>query len=224
MGRDIVIQTGSGPVDAWRSDPPDHAAALGGIVVLQEIFGVNEHIRSVVEGYAASGYVALAPALFDPVARNVELGYDEAGFARGRELVAELGMDRAVETTRAAAEALRREGLKVAAVGFCWGGSLALLANTRLGLPAVAYYGARSRPYLGEALRAPMLFHFGADDQSTPPEDVQAHRDAWPDAEVHVYPGAGHAFNRDVDPRHFHPESAALARKRTMAFLEAALR
>lgn len=223
MGRDIVIQTANGAVDAWRADPPDQAAALGAIVVLQEIFGVNEHVRSVVEGYAAAGYVAVAPALFDPVARNVELGYDEAGFARGRELVSELGMDRALDTVRAAAETLHGEGLKVAAIGFCWGGSVALLANTRLGLPAVAYYGARSQPYLGEALRAPMLFHFGADDESTPPEYIQAHRDAWAGAAIHVYPGAGHAFNRDVDPRHFHPESAALARRRTLGFLQTAL-
>ncbi|HRN62937.1 MAG TPA: dienelactone hydrolase family protein [Luteimonas sp.] len=224
MGRDIVIQDPRGPVDAWRADPPERAAALGGIVVLQEIFGVNEHIRSVAEGYAAAGYVALAPALFDPVARNVELGYDEAGFARGRELVGELGMDRAVAIVRAAARALQDEGLKVAVVGFCWGGSVALLANTRLGLPAVAYYGARSQPWLSEPLRAPMLFHFGEDDASTPPDYVQAHRDAHPDAELHAYPGAGHAFNRDVDPRHFHAESATLARRRTLAFLESALR
>lgn len=224
MGRDIAIQTGAGPVDAWRADPPDHAPALGGLVVVQEIFGVNEHIRSVVEGYAAAGYTALAPALFDPVARHVELGYDEAGFARGRKLVGELGTDRAVDIVRQAAELLRREGLKVGVVGFCWGGSVALLANTRLGLPGVAYYGARSRPHLGEALRAPMLFHFGQDDESTPPDYIQAHRDAWPAAEVHVYPGAGHAFNRDVDPRHFHAASAALARRRTLAFFESALR
>ena len=224
MGRDIAIQTGAGPVDAWRADPPDHAPALGGLVVVQEIFGVNEHIRSVVEGYAAAGYTALAPALFDPVARHVELGYDEAGFARGRKLVGELGTDRAVDIVRQAAELLRREGLKVGVVGFCWGGSVALLANTRLGLPGVAYYGARSRPHLGEALRAPMLFHFGQDDESTPPDYIQAHRDAWPAAEVHIYPGAGHAFNRDVDPRHFHAASAALARRRTLAFFESALR
>ncbi|MGJ4804273.1 dienelactone hydrolase family protein [Luteimonas sp. SDU82] len=223
MGRDIAIQTVNGSVCAWRADPPDRAAARGAIVVLQEIFGVNEHIRSVVESYAASGYVALAPALFDPVAREVELGYDESGFARGRELVAELGIDRALDAVRAAGEVLRGEGLKVGAVGYCWGGSVALLANTRLGLPAVSYYGARSRPFLGEALRAPMLFHFGAEDDSTPPDYVQAHRDAWAEAEVHVYPGAGHAFNRDIDPRHFHPESAVLARRRTLAFLEKAL-
>src|SRR5690606_3529110 len=96
MGRDIVIHGPHGPVDAGRGGPPHQAAALGAIVVVQEIFGVNEHIRSVAEGYAAAGYVAIAPALFDPVARNVELGYDEAGFARGRELVAGLGTERAV--------------------------------------------------------------------------------------------------------------------------------
>lgn len=224
MGQDIVIQAPQGPIDAWRSAPPDRAAALGGVVVLQEIFGVNEHIRSVAESYAAAGYVALAPALFDPVSRNVELGYDEAGFARGRALVSELGTDRAVAIVRAAAAHLQAEGLKVAVVGFCWGGSMAFLANTRLGLPAVSYYGARTRPFLGEPLRAPMLFHFGEDDASTPPEDIQAHRDAHPGAELHVYPGAGHAFNRDVDPRHFHAASAALARRRTLAFLETALR
>jgi len=224
MGRDIVIHGPDGAVTAWRADPPDQAAALGAVVVVQEIFGVNEHIRSVAEGFAAAGYVALAPALFDPVARHVELGYDETGFARGRELVAELGTERAVAVLRAAARLLQDEGLRVAVVGFCWGGSMALLANTRLGLPAVSYYGARSMPFLGEPLRAPMLLHFGGLDETTPPRDIQAQREAWPQAQVHVYPEAGHAFNREVDPRHFHPPSAALARKRTLDFLAAALR
>ena len=223
MGRDIVIQGPQGPIDAWRADPPDQAAPRGGIVVLQEIFGVNEHIRSVADGYAAAGYVALAPALFDPVARHVELDYDEAGFARGRELVGELGIGRAVDIIRAAAGALQDEGLKVAVVGFCWGGSLAFLANARLGLPAVSYYGARTAPFLTEPLRAPMLFHFGEDDASTPPEYVQAHRDAHPQAGLHVYPGAGHAFNRDIDSTHYHADSAALALRRTLDFFAAAL-
>ena len=224
MGRDIVIQTTQGPVDAWRVDPPDHAAALGAVLVLQEIFGVNAHIRSVAESYAAAGYVALAPALFDPLARSVELGYDEAGFARGRQLAGELGMDRAIAVVGAAARSLQDEGLRVAAVGFCWGGSVAFLANTRLGLPAISYYGARTVPFLGETLRAPMLFHFGSEDASTPPQDIQAHRDAQPDADLHVYEGAGHAFNRDIDPGHFHAASAALARKRSLAFLDRTLR
>ena len=114
MGRDTVIHGPEGAITAWRADPPDRAAALGAVLVVQEIFGVNEHIRSVAEGYAAAGYVALAPALFDPVARNVELGYDEAGFARGRELVGRLGTERAVAVLRAAATQLQGEGLKAA--------------------------------------------------------------------------------------------------------------
>ncbi|ASR44084.1 hypothetical protein BEN78_12600 [Xanthomonas citri pv. mangiferaeindicae] len=224
MGRDIVVATASGPVNAWRADPPHGAAAKGAIVVLQEIFGVNAHIRSVADGYAAAGYVAIAPALFDPVARNVELTYEAADFERGRALATELGFDRAVSIVRATRDLLRGEGHRqIGVVGFCWGGSLAFLANTRLGLPAVSYYGARTVPFLDEPLQAPMLFHFGADDASIPEADIAAHRARQPDAEIHVHPG-GHAFNRDVDPAHYHPDSAAEARRQTMKFLAAALR
>jgi carboxymethylenebutenolidase len=221
MGRDIAIETAHGLVDGWLAEP--EGAPHGALVVVQEIFGVNEHMRSVTERFAAIGYRALAPSLFDPVQRDVELGYQEDGFARGRALAAELGFDRALAVVAAAAERLRGDGLKVGVVGYCWGGSVAYLANTRLGLPAVSYYGARTVPFLQEPLRAPMLFHFGADDASTPSADVEAHRSAHPDAELYVYPGAGHAFNRDVDPAHFHAESADLALKRTLAFFETQL-
>lgn len=224
MGREIAIETAHGRIGAWRADPPHGAAPLGAVVVLQEVFGVNEHIRSVAERYAAKGYVAAAPALFDPVAPNTELGYDEAGLAKGRTLAAELGFDRALSQVAATAQSLQQAGHRVAVVGFCWGGSLAFLANTRLGLPAVSYYGARSMPFVDEPLRAPMVFHFGGDDPTTPPADIAAHRARHPDAALHVYPGAGHAFNRDVDPAHFHRESATLAQKRTFAFLDRALR
>jgi carboxymethylenebutenolidase len=149
---------------------------------------------------------------------DVELGYDEEGLAHGRRLAGELGMERAVSIVDAAARRLRHDGLEVGVVGYCWGGSVAFLANTRLGLPAVSYYGARSMPFIDEPLRAPMLFHFGAEDASTPEADVRAHREKHPDAEVHVYAGAGHAFNREVDPSHYHPESAALALRRTLDF------
>lgn len=223
MGRDIAIATTHGTIDGWRADPP-HGAPRGAIVVIQEIFGVNAHMRSVVERYAAEGYVALAPSLYDPVERNVELDYGEAGFARGRELASALGFDRAVQLVAAAALPLQAEGHKAAAIGFCWGGSVAFLANTRLGLPAVSYYGARTVPFLEEEQPlAPLLLHFGADDGSIPAADIDAHRKRLPDAEIHVYEGAGHGFNRDVDARHYHPPSAALAHRRTLAFLEKAL-
>ena len=221
MGRDLAFDTPAGSIGGWHADP--EGAPRGGLVVVQEIFGLNAHVRSVADGYAAEGYVALAPAFFDPVERGVELEYDHEGFARGRELVAALGFERAVAIVEAAAALLRAEGLEVAVVGFCWGGTVALLANTRLGLPAISYYGARNVQFLDEALRAPMQFHFGGRDASIPPEDVERHREAWPQAELHVYPAAGHAFNRDVDIHAHEPESARLAHARMRAFLDAAL-
>ena len=216
MGRDIAIETPAGLVAAWRADP--EAAPLGALVVLQEIFGVNAHVRSVVDRFAAKGYIAVAPALFDPAERNVELGYDEAGMQRGIALRAQVGNERAVAIVGAVAKLLQGEGHKVGAVGYCWGGTLAFLANTRFGLQAVAYYGARVVDFLDEPLRAPMLFHFGADDASIPPEAVGRIRDAFPQAPVHVYAGAGHAFNRDIDPAHYHAESAKAALRRTLDF------
>jgi carboxymethylenebutenolidase len=220
MGRDIAIDTPVGSIGAWRADP--EGAPLGALVVVQEIFGVNAHMRSVADGYAAAGYVAVAPAFFDPVERGVELGYDADGVARGRELVNALGLDAAVGIVDATARLLRGEGHKVGVVGFCWGGTVAFLSATRLGLPAVAYYGARDVPFLDEPLRAPAMFHFGERDTSIPPADVELHREKLPRAEVFTY-AAGHGFNRDVDPHVYDADSARLARKRTLDFFAAAL-
>ena len=220
MGHWIDLDTGHGPIRAWREDPA--GAPKGGIVVLQEIFGVNGHIREVTRRFADAGYSAIAPALFDPVEHGVELDYDDAGVARGREHVAALGTERAVEGARAAAAQLQAEGLRTGAVGFCWGGSIAYLANTRLGLPAVSYYGTRTLAFLDEHLRSPMMFHFGEHDASLPPEAVQRHRQAHPHAPVHVY-DAGHGFNCDRRADHA-PEAAALAWTRTLDFFEDNLR
>jgi len=221
MAHWIDIETPHGPVHGWRADPTAPAGAA--VLVLQEIFGVNAHIRSVAERFAAAGYVALAPALFDPVEHGVELDYDAAGIQRGRSLAAALGFDRAIAVLDASAEKLQMEGLRVGAVGFCWGGSVAFLCATRLGLPAVSYYGARSVPFLDEQARAPVMFHFGARDTSIPPADVALHREKQPQAQVFEYPEAGHAFNRDVDPQAYHPASAERAWRRTLDFLAGAL-
>lgn len=220
MGRDIAFESPLGSISGWRSDPV--GAPHGGLVVVQEIFGVNAHMRGVCDRYAAAGFVALAPAYFDPVERGVELGYDPDGFARGRDLVGKLGLDRATEITRAAADVLAKDGLRVGVVGFCWGGTVALLGNLRLGLPAVSYYGARNVSFLDEPLLAPMQFHFGAEDSSISADDVALHRTKMPSADIHVYP-AGHAFDREVDPKAFDAASARLARTRTLAFFEDAL-
>ena len=228
MGTRVQLDVpGIGQVGGWLSRP--EGPPRGALVVVQEIFGVNAHMRAVTDRYAREGLLALAPALFDPVERDAELAYDEAGFEGGRALAAALGFDRAVAIVDAAAARLRTllaeapagTGAGIAVVGFCWGGSVAYLANTRLGLPAVSYYGARTVPFLGEPLRAPMLFHFGARDHSIPPSDVEAHRRAHPGAGLHVY-DAGHGFNRDVDPRHHDAAAARLAHARTLDFLQRA--
>lgn len=217
MGESLELQTPHGCIGAWRAMPAQ--PRRGGIVVIQEIFGVNAHIRSVVDRFAMLGFAALAPALFDPVERHVELDYDAAGIAKGRELVARLGFDAALTLVQAAADELRRHDpdLPVAVIGYCWGGSIAFLANTRLGLPAVSYYGARTMPFVAEPLKAPMLFHFGAHDASISAADIDATRAAQPTARVCVWP-AGHGFNCDLRAD-FDADSAAKALAVTLDFL-----
>jgi carboxymethylenebutenolidase len=222
MSHWIDLETPHGHVRAWRADPT--GPSRGAVVVLQEIFGVNPHIRSVADRFAAAGFVALAPSLFDPVEHGVEMGYGEAEAQRGVDLRNRVGFDRAVDVVAAAAALLQEEGLRTGVVGFCWGGSVTFLANTRLGLPAVSYYGARSVPFLDEPARAPLMFHFGARDKSIPPADIELHRAKQPSAKIFVYDDADHAFNRDVDNTHYHATSAALAWQRTVDFLAENLR
>jgi carboxymethylenebutenolidase len=215
MGRRIELETPHGTIGGWRADPD--GKPRGGIVVIQEIFGVNAHIRSVVERFASFGYATVAPALFDLAERDVELGYDAEGIARGRDLVGKVGFEKALECVHAAAKSLA-DVESVGVVGYCWGGSVAFLANTRLSLPAVSYYGARTVPFLGEQSEAPMLFHFGAKDGSISPEDIQKHRAAQPQAEFHVWP-AGHGFNCD-QRKDYDADSAANALAVTLGFFE----
>lgn len=213
MGQWIDLHTAHGDIAAWRAEPAGEPR--GAIVVIQEIFGVNPHIRSVAEDFASEGYVALAPAFFDVLERGVELGYDNAGIARGRDLITRLGLDKAVDIVDAAAGSLSGIG-RIGTVGYCWGGTVALLAALRLGLPSASYYGSRDVPFLGETPKAPLIFHFGERDKSIPPAMVQQHRDALPRMPVHTYP-ADHGFNCDARASH-DPASAKLARERTLAF------
>lgn len=216
MGQTINLNTTRMQcISAYLAQPK--GTPKGGIVVIQEIFGVNEHIRHVVDGFAEAGYTAIAPSFFDHLETGVELGYNEEGYQRGRELVTELGLDRAVEDVASAAESISSAG-RIGTVGYCWGGTVALLAALRLGLPSVSYYGARNVPFLGEKPRAPVMFHFGEKDKSIPPEMVQRHRELLPQMEVFTYP-ADHAFNRDVGPQ-YDEASAKLAYQRTLAFFD----
>ncbi len=215
MGQTITLTAADGhELEAWRADPED--APRGGIVVIQEIFGVNGHIRDVCDGFAAEGYAAIAPALFDRVERDVRLEYDDAGIARGREVRAELGWEGPMADV-AAAGALEPSG-KVGVVGYCWGGSLAWLAACRLDVTcAVGYYGGQIIGFNDENPRCPVILHFGDTDASIPMDDVDAIRAAHADVPVHVYGDAGHGFNCDRRAS-YHAESAKTARQRTLAF------
>ena len=214
MGHWTKLDTAHGQVSAWRAEPS--GTPLGSIVVIQEIFGVNAHIRSTAEDFATQGYVALAPAYFDVIETGVELDYDTDGIAKGRELITQLGLEAAVDITAAAVRELAKIGGKVGTVGYCWGGTVALLAALRLGLPSASYYGARNVPFLQETPRAPVIFHFGERDASIPPEMVALHREHLPQMPLHTYP-AGHGFNCNVRAD-YDASSAALARQRTLAF------
>jgi carboxymethylenebutenolidase len=212
----ITLMAGDGhSFAAYRADPP--ASPRGSLVVLQEIFGVNAHIRRVCDGFAAEGYVAVAPALFDRAERGVELGYDEAGFAKGRELVGAVGMDGPAHDIAATVASLSG---KIGVVGYCWGGGLAWLAAARVpGVAAsVGYYGRLiATSLLDEIPRVPMFLHYGEHDPNIPMSDVEKVRAAHPEMAIFTY-DAGHGFNCE-DRADFNPDAATLARARTLAFL-----
>lgn len=203
--------------EAYRAAPA--GAPRGGLVVVQEIFGVNSHIRQVTDGFAADGYAALAPALFDRVERGFAIGYAQGDIERGRAVRGKVAVDDMVRDVRAAVKALAAEGLKVGVVGYCMGGTVAWLAATRIEgvVAAVGYYGGGIADAAHEKPRCPVLLHFGETDASIPREHYEKVMAAHPSIPVHVYPGAGHGFNCDQRAS-YHEASARLARERTLAF------
>ena len=216
MGKQINLPTdGTQCIGAYLAEA--QGKPKGGIVVIQEIFGVNAHMRRVTDRFAELGYTAIAPAFFDHLETGVELDYDDAGMARGKQLVSELGLERALKDVASAAEAISSTG-KIGSVGYCWGGTVALLAALRLGLPSVSYYGARNVPFLHEKPGAPVMFHFGEKDKHITADTVAKHRELLPQMETFTYP-ADHGFNRDVGVQ-YDAASAKLAMQRTMAFFE----
>jgi carboxymethylenebutenolidase len=220
MGERLTLTAEDGHrFGAYRADPA--GPPRGALVVIQEIFGVNHHIRSVADGFAADGYVALAPALFDRVEPGYETGYTQADVERGRAVRQKIGFDVMVTDVRAASAELRKTGLRVGVVGYCMGGTMAWLAATRIdGLAgAVGYYGGGIADAAREQPRCPVLLHFGETDASIPPEHWERIRAAHPTLPLHVYP-AGHGFSCD-ERASFHEPSHRLARERTLAFLRA---
>ncbi len=217
MGTIIELTASDGHrLAAYRAAPA--GKPRGGLVVIQEIFGVNSHIRAVADGYAADGYLAIAPALFDRAERGFEVGYSQPEIERGRAVRAKVSLDDALKDVAAAIKAAAPAG-KVGIVGYCWGGTVAWAAATRLdGLAASSpHYGGGIAEIAAEKPRVPVMFHFGETDQSIPMTDVEKVRKAQPGQTLHVYP-AGHGFSCDQRGS-YHAESAKLARERTLAFL-----
>ena len=190
----------------------------GGIVVIQEIFGVNSHIRNVCDGYAAAGYAAIAPQIFDRVQRNVELGYEAQDMTRGVEIArGKLKMEQTLQDLQAAVEDAHRFG-KVGVVGYCFGGMLAWLSASDLtGVDAaVSYYGGGVAGQVDKQPRCPVLMHFGAKDAHIPLTDVDKVRKAHPEVTIHVY-DADHGFNCDHRAS-YDAAAAKLALSRSLEF------
>ncbi len=222
MGKDLRLTAEDGhELGAYRADPVSEAR--GGIVVLQEIFGVNNHIRAVCDRFANDGYAAIAPALYDRSSvRDCQLGYEPEDIEAGRKLREEFSWDDTVKDVKVAVDLLKQAGLKVGTVGYCWGGTISYLAATRLPVnAAVVYYGGQIIPYIDEKENCPLLMHFGKQDAGIPLSDVEKIRGAHPDATVYLY-DAGHGFSCDHRGS-FDAPSAESARDRTMAHFAANL-
>jgi len=215
MGQFTTIMARDGhEFQAWLAAPPGRPR--GALLVIQEIFGVNGHIRAVTDQFAAEGYTAIAPSLFDRVRRGIELGYTAADMQEGSGYVKQLDPE-ATRRDLAAALAVVKHSGRAGAVGYCWGGSLAYLAAGQLPLAcAVVYYG-RVVSYLDQKPRCPVMYHYGTEDKSIPPADVERIRTAYPEAPIYSYAGAGHGFNCDQRTS-YDPQAAALARTRTLEF------
>lgn len=193
---------------------------IGGLVVVQEIFGVNAHIRSVADGYARDGFVAVAPALFDRIERGVELAYEGADLQRAMTFIPKLIPEAALADVGAAIDfANASTGKKAGVIGYCFGGTIAWLAAARHHpAAAVGYYGGRISNYASEPLFAPVMLHFGQLDTHIPQEEVEKIQTAHPEVLVFSY-DAGHGFNCDARSS-YNPAAAAQARERSLAFLK----
>jgi len=216
MGEFTTIMARDGhEFQAWLAAAPGRPR--GAVVVLQEIFGINSHIRKVTDGFAAQGYTAIAPSLFDRVRRGIELGYTPADLQEGMGYRKQLDPEATGRDIAAAVAVVKHSG-RTGAVGYCWGGALAYLAAGELPLAcAVVYYG-RVTSDLERKPRCPVMYHYGTEDKSIPLADVERIRAAYPEAPVYTYDGAGHGFNNE-DRESYRPQAAALARTRTLEFL-----
>ncbi len=197
MGTHITLTASDGfKLGGYRAEP--QGKAKGGIVVIQEIFGVNHHIRAMCDRFAALGYVAVAPAVFDRIQPNFECGYSPEEIAHARTLIPKIDWAAMLRDV-AAAIGSAKSGGKVGIVGYCMGGTVAFLSAAKLdGLSAaVGYYGGQIAKNVDVKPKVPTMLHFGDQDQSIPMSDVDLIKQKRSDCEIYVYQGAGHGFSCD---------------------------
>jgi carboxymethylenebutenolidase len=217
MGKTIQLTASDGhKLSAYRAEPPGNPK--GGLVVAMEIFGVNSHIRGVADGYAADGYLVIAPALFDRVQPNYDAGYSQEEIQKGIGFIQKINLDDTMKDVAAAVESIASAG-KTGIVGYCWGGTVAWKAASSVpGLAcAIPYYGGGVPGLIGLKPKCPVMFHWGETDQSIPLDKARefaaGHKD-----QTHYFYAAGHGFNCDQRGS-YNAESAKLARGRTLEFL-----
>jgi carboxymethylenebutenolidase len=216
MGQMIELKASDGfTLSAYVAEPS--GKPRGALVVVQEIFGVNNHIKRVADGYAADGYLAIAPALFDRLQRGVELGYTPPEIEKGRAFIPQANLDNAMLDVAAAIARVQSAG-KVGIVGYCWGGTVSFVAAAKAPVAcAIAYYGGGVGANVALQPKVPVMFHWGEQDAAIPMETVRKVEAAHPSEVSYVY-NAGHGFNCDERGSH-EAASAKLARERSLSFL-----
>lgn len=218
MGQHIKLTASDGfQLGFYRADPAGTPKAA--VVVIQEIFGVNHHIRAICDRLAGAGYVAIAPSIFDRIEPNFQCGYSPDEVAVARKFVANPDWAAMLRDTQAAIDTARNVG-PVGIVGFCLGGSVAYAAATKLtGLSAaIGYYGGAIVRFAGDKPKVPTQLHFGEKDAGIPRADIETIRNKRPDVEIHTYPGAQHGFNCD-ERASYDKASADIAWPRSLGFL-----
>jgi len=217
VGHDIKLTASDHfQLGGYRADPA--GAPRAAVVVIQEIFGVNHHIRAICDRFAGNGYVAIAPAIFDRIEPNFQSGYAPEDIAVARKFVANPDWAAMLRDSQAAIDAVKDIG-PVGIIGFCLGGSVAYAAATKLsGLSAaIGYYGGAIVRFADDAPTVPTQLHFGEKDAGIPLSDVDTIRAKRPDVEIHVYPGAQHGFNCD-ERASYDPANSGIAKQRSLDF------
>jgi carboxymethylenebutenolidase len=218
VGQDIKLKASDGfQLGGYRADPA--GSPKGAVVVIQEIFGVNHHIRAVCDRLASAGYVAVAPSIFDRVEPGFQSGYSPDEIAVARKFIADPDWAAMLLDTQAAIDAVKSVG-PVGIIGFCLGGSVAYAAATKLsGLSAaIGYYGGVVVRFADDKPKVPTQLHFGEKDAGIPLADVETIKAKRPEVEIYVYPGAQHGFHCD-ERASYDKASADIAWPRSLDFL-----